>query len=233
MTAIVVGTFVGGPMATGLMVGSNFFRMGEKKKAWQAILAGFIGSLALLLILFTIPDNYREEIVFVTIPVIYTTVVYILLELFHHTDLVKHKNKGGLYRRLRQAASYGLSGLVFSMLIIFLHFNAQGINYNTMKFGNNRFSVLYEKELPKDEARKLGDFLFLNGYFSEDQSKAIFIVKPDSYEVKLVLDNDLWYDQEHQMDLRILESLLNQGKFKREISLIITDKDLSKEVEIN
>jgi len=231
--AILAATFVGGPLVTGILVASNLYQFNKKAKALRAIIAGFLGSLILFLAIFLIPQTARNGFVYMIIPFIYTTVVFIFLEFFHQDELVQHKQEGGYFRRFGQAALYGISGLVFSMVVILLHFSANQDVLIPHRIGNNDYFIMHSETIPTEDLQKLETFLKDQEYFTESQNRAAFLELKGEYEVRLIQDESLWHDPDTQIDLRIFELLLNQTGFRKKIHLKITDTTLVQSMDIN
>ena len=92
---ILIATYLGGPIATGILMRKNFNVIGKKKEANYALFLGFFTMILVLVGLYFMPDNIAEKIPNVMFPALYTGAAYFILEKVQGKELTEHKLNGG------------------------------------------------------------------------------------------------------------------------------------------
>lgn len=115
LRSISIATFLGGPVAAGILIRRNFLNLNEDKKALNALFIGILSTLLLFVLLFSIPESTIDRIPSSLIPAIYTGLIYLVANKLQGEILQDHKdNRGEFYSAWRATGI----GLVFSLLIV-------------------------------------------------------------------------------------------------------------------
>lgn len=112
--AIGFATFFGGPLAAGILIRRNCLNLGRDKQAINALFIGIISTVLLFVGLFTLPETLIDKIPQSLLPLIYTAIIYLIVEKIQGKELKQHKADKGEFYSGWQAAGVG----AISMLII-------------------------------------------------------------------------------------------------------------------
>lgn len=110
--SIGVATFLGGPLAAGVLVRRNFLNMGKPLAAMRALVLGLLAVLAILALIFLLPEPVWEKIPNALLPALYMTVVLVLVQKTQGPALQVYKEQGGPQYPLWRAVGVGLINLV-------------------------------------------------------------------------------------------------------------------------
>ena len=113
--SISLATYLGGPLAAGILLRRNFLNLGNEKNALWALLLGIISTAALFIAIFSIPETIIEKVPNALLPLIYTGVIYFFVHRLQGTQLKQHKDNGGVFYSAWRAAGIGL---VYSVILI-------------------------------------------------------------------------------------------------------------------
>lgn len=117
--AIAVATYIGGPMAAGYLVKRNFDAQQQEKKGLNALFIGIIFTLLLLVLFFSLPEYIFDSMPRAVIPLIYTAIIYFIVEKTQGKWLREHKETGGEFYSTWKAAGIGAIFLVILSAFIF------------------------------------------------------------------------------------------------------------------
>jgi hypothetical protein len=115
LRSISIATFLGGPVAAGILIRRNFLNLNEDKKAVNALFIGILSTVLLFVVLFSMPESTIDRIPSSLIPAIYTGLIYLIANKLQGETLQEHKNNRGEFYSAWRAAGIGL---VFSLLIV-------------------------------------------------------------------------------------------------------------------
>jgi peptidoglycan/LPS O-acetylase OafA/YrhL len=115
--AIYVGTFLGGPLVAGYLAAENFKKLAQPDKARSAWLIAIASTIALVAIVFLIPNI--EKIPSYIIPIIYAGLAQYLVQKNQGAAIKLHVEKGGPVFSVWRAAWLGLIGAAVLFGIIF------------------------------------------------------------------------------------------------------------------
>ncbi len=231
--AILLGSFLGGPLITGMLTGYNLMILEKKTKAFWAVILGMALSVLLLSILILLPNKVYHRVPVIFIPILYTIFCYILYELFHRGEIVNYRINDGKFKPLWIVIPSGILGLLLNAGIVLLNMDYWGYHQKHMTFGPDQYEIRYSRNIPDDEVERIGSFLVGNDYFREDLSSlALLIDSKSHYTLKMVIVPELWNNQDLAMDFRFLEPVLNNSGFRKKIKLLLTDIYQDEEKEI-
>jgi hypothetical protein len=94
---ILIATYFGGPVVTGILMRKNFKVLGKQKEGSYALLLGIISMLVVFAGLYFMPENIVDKIPNFMFPAIYTAAVYFILGKVQGKELNEHKMSGGTF----------------------------------------------------------------------------------------------------------------------------------------
>ena len=204
---IYIGTFWGGPIATGLLIYKNFKAIGEESKAIMTLIITLIFSSLLFWGILNIPDGIMTKIPDIIFPLVYTAIVYLVYRTYFAKLINPKIEEEGNKASNWLVAGYTLFGLVVSAaVLIWFAYNTSEFEGEIAHFGKANCELYYNPEtITQDQVNTLGNLLTLYGYFGdEEQTSAQIQLTDDEYELSLiVLDSYL----EDEALLGVLEKL--------------------------
>ena len=109
-----IATYLGGPLATGILVKKNFESLGQRRNARISMAIGIVATILLLAVIFAIPEHIIVKIPYAAIPLAYTAAIYFIVDKYQGDVLKNHKEVGGEFYSGWKAAGIG----AISLLII-------------------------------------------------------------------------------------------------------------------
>lgn len=117
--AIGLATFIGGPIAAGYLIRENYLSLDKPDEGKNALLISIVATVLLFTGIFMIPESIMDKVPNQIIPMIYTGIIYLIVEKIQGELLNKHKeNEYAFYSRWN-AAGIGLISLVILLSGIF------------------------------------------------------------------------------------------------------------------
>jgi len=138
--AISGATFLGGPLAAGYLISENFKSLNRPDERRKSLIIGIITTIILFGGLFLLPEKLVDKIPRQLIPLIYTGIIWGIVEWTQGDILKSHKENGNSFFSGWRAAGIGL----ISLLII-----GGGILGYTYIESSNPVYATYDKELAK------------------------------------------------------------------------------------
>lgn len=144
--AIAITTYLGGPLAAGILIRENYKALEKEKQGKYAFIIGIVSTIIIFVGVFLIPENIISKIPNVLIPLIYTGIISLIVEKIQGTDLKSYKENNQKFQSLWKAAGIGAICLAIILAVIALTAFIAGDFANTSpKFD----AVTYDKELAK------------------------------------------------------------------------------------
>lgn len=113
--AIGIATYIGGPLAAGILVRQNFINLNKERQGLNSLLFGIVSTFILFAGIFSIPDEIIDKIPNSLIPLIYTGAIYLIVESIQGKDLKEFKENNGTFYSEWNAAGIGLlSGILIA-----------------------------------------------------------------------------------------------------------------------
>lgn len=145
LAQIGLATYIGGPLAAGYLMNVNFKTLGKPKKAEKAIVLGILFTILLFAVIFSVPENIMDKVPRFLIPLIYTSIVYFLVEKYQGQELRSlAENKDSLYSIWR-AIGIGIVSLAILLAGIFTYFFLFGDNEVYEQY-DQQMTIFYENE---------------------------------------------------------------------------------------
>lgn len=144
--AITIATYFGGPLAAGYLVKKNYETLGQPHNARKSLLIGIVSTILIFAGIFSIPEEIVNKIPNALIPLIYTGIIYLIVERIQGESLKNHKESGGKFYSGWKAAGVGAIALLILAAGIFLTaFISGDLSNNEPNFD----AVTYDKEVAK------------------------------------------------------------------------------------
>lgn len=119
--AIGGATFLGGPLAAGYLIGENFKAINKPTEGRNSLLIGIISTIVLFGGIFLIPENIIDKIPQQIIPLIYTGIIWAIVE-WKQGDILKvHKQNNNSFFSGWRAAGIGVISLIIIGVGIFAY----------------------------------------------------------------------------------------------------------------
>jgi hypothetical protein len=113
--SIGIATYLGGPLAAGILVRQNFINLNKERQGLNSLLIGIVSTFILFAGIFSIPDDIIDKIPNSLIPLIYAGVIYLIVESIQGADLKEFKENSGTFYSGWNAAGIGLlSGILIA-----------------------------------------------------------------------------------------------------------------------
>lgn len=193
--AITIATYFGGPLAAGYLVKKNFEVLDQPDNAQKSLIIGIVSTILLFAGIFSIPEPIIDKIPQPLIPLIYTGIIYLIVEKLQGERLKEHKESGGEFHSGWKAAGVGAVALV----ILFGFMMIAGFIAGDLSTKNNDFDyVSYDNEVAK---------------FVDNENKAISVfnvietAKPDYLIKEFSMGLVLW--KENKEIVQRLDSIEN------------------------
>lgn len=187
--AIWVGTFLGGPLAAGYLIAENFKAFNDKDKAKKTWIYAIIATVVVFGGVFLIPENVKipNQI----IPLIYTAIIYYLVQHFQGQNISAHLNSGGQLFGWWRTITVGLIGLAITIIPIIgfalMSDSIDNASNSTKTFGIMKHEIAFDKNnISETEVNKIADGLTKTTFFDEAVTKYVYANKlNDKYELKI------------------------------------------------
>lgn len=147
--AISGATFLGGPLAAGYLIGENYKALNKPSEGRTSLIIGIISTIVLFVGIFMIPDSIIDKIPGHIIPLIYTAIIWGIVESKQGDVLKAHKANGNSFFSGWRTAGVGLISLVIIGIGIF--------GYTYIELSNPAYDIYENKitEFSENEAESL------------------------------------------------------------------------------
>lgn len=185
--AILIGTFLGGPLVTGYLISRNFKVFDELDRARKTWIYSIIITVLIIGCLFTIPniDKLPNQI----IPLINTALALFIIQKYQEANIKTYLTEGGQTYNIWRSIGIGIIGLIIIAIPVFGYVYFQEVNtglYNTTKaYGITKNSLIYDK---KGLTEKELDFIASNlqsvSFFDNENQRYVYVKKiGNNYEL--------------------------------------------------
>ncbi len=206
-------TFLGGPIAAGLMIANNYKVFGRIDLAFISIFLGFVSTFLLVVFLNFGPTEIIEKIPNQILPIIYTLIVYVIIKTTQDEEIKEYLDSGGKKASIPKVIGISLLSLLLLVLIFFgvASFSAP-YEGEMMHFGDTNNEIIYDSELNEEHIKTMGKVLMQIGYF-HDRFQTIIQVRKESenvYHVYLPSDKNMWEDEKYIWTMKNLSDIFNE-----------------------
>jgi hypothetical protein len=149
-TAMAIATYLGGPLAAGILIRRNSLNLGREREGLMALIIGTVSTIFLFWGIFQIPEPILDKIPNVLIPAVYTAIIYMIVEKMHGEMLKKYEFYS-LWRALGIGTACGV--IVAGGIFAYIYYAPEAWDVKTYDSG------LKKIESNESEALKLFDML--------------------------------------------------------------------------
>jgi hypothetical protein len=186
--AITIATYFGGPLAAGYLVKKNYETLEQPDNAKKSLIIGIISTILIFAGIFSIPEEIIDKIPNALIPLIYTGIIYLIVEKVQGESLKNHKDSGGEFYSGWKAAGVGaIAMLILAAGIAIIAFISGDLSNSQSDFN----TAAYDKEVAKfveNENKALAVFKVIEtqtpDYLIKEFNKDIIIWKENKEIVK-------------------------------------------------
>lgn len=207
--AILVGTFLGGPLAAGYLIAENFKAFNDTDKVKKTWIYAILATIIVFGGVFMIPENVKipNQI----IPLIYTAIAYYLVQHFQGQNISSHLSSGGQLFSWWRTIAVGIIGLAITIIpilgFVLLSDSIENASISTKTYGIMNHEIAFDKSNISDtEVNKIADGLTKTTFFDEAVTKYIYAKKVnDTYELSISVVDGTANDSQalqHFIDLR-------------------------------
>ncbi|MBN2884319.1 hypothetical protein JXE04_00080 [Patescibacteria group bacterium] len=144
--AITIATYFGGPLAAGYLVKKNYETLEQPDNARKSLIIGIVSTILIFAGIFSIPEDIIDKIPNALIPLIYTGIIYLIVERVQGENLKNHKESGGEFYSGWKAAGVGaITMLILAAGIALTAFIAGDLSNTQPNFD----AVTYDKGVAK------------------------------------------------------------------------------------
>jgi len=146
---ISIATYFGGPLAAGILARQNFINLGKEQLGKNALIIGILSTILLFVGIFSVPDHIMDKIPNAVIPLVYTGIIYLILEKFQGSELKEHKENNRPFYSAWKATGIGAVCMLILLGGIFGYAFLSPDDFDTKKYDNGiaKFNKNEEKAL--------------------------------------------------------------------------------------
>jgi len=147
--AISIATYFGGPLAAGILARQNFINLGEERLGKNALIIGIISTIFLFVGIFLIPEEIIDKVPNAIIPLLYTGIIYLVIEKYQGSKLKEHKENSRPFYSAWKATGVGAVCMLILLGGIFGYAYLSTDDFDTKKYDNGiaEFNTNEEKAL--------------------------------------------------------------------------------------
>ena len=117
--AINIATFLGGPIAAGILIRRNFVNLGNEDYGKHTIAIAVVSTVLLFAVLLSLPETKTTESFGRFLPFLITAIVAGILHRFQGEQIKNHENNGGEFYSKWKAAGIGILSMLGMLVGIF------------------------------------------------------------------------------------------------------------------
>ncbi len=226
-TQLIVGTVLGGPLVAGFITYVNFRRLGETKKGEIAVLLAMVFIIALLWIMFFLPDYIAESFLGKILSYVNAGIAAVVFKFYMGERLKKFfKEENGRRESNWKVAGLVLLAVVITLLVAF-QISAQQPLYPGDKMVIDGNEIYHDEDTSEEDMVIINDKMIAAGYFDPDGQSAIYVdTWLRRYEITMAIDKSFWQDELLIEELQVLKTNL-EFDLGKEVILILEHYELS------
>ena len=215
---------LGGPVPAGIMFYKNFKVLKRPKDALFSLLATFIFTVLLIVLLIKLPPEIVDKIPNFVFTAIWGIAAALLYRTFLKKDLDQLDKEEYTRASNWAVAGYTVLGIIIFFSVGFLiAINQPAFPGERVPVGETDNEVYYQGYVTEDNIQTLVYTLQELGYFSEETANAVQIKhKGDKYTVTLSVEKSVWENPEINSAIMILKKELSLN-FKADVIVILED----------
>lgn len=224
--AIGVATFISGPVAATILIGTNFSRMGNIQMRNKTFCYGAIVTILLLWALVSIPERVFDTIPSLLGPAIFTPAAIFLADRFQGKAIKKNLERGAKKGSGLAVFGVAISAFIITFLPLILIFQVftpfKGSEYHYSHIGH---VIYYEGGVPESSLNRFGETLEEWEYFTDDfPSMAHVKYDADGLTLTVALHREFWETVDNHAELELLNSILKRKQLIN-VKINLVDED--------
>jgi uncharacterized membrane protein YhaH (DUF805 family) len=226
--SIGLATYLGGPLAGGILISLNFKRLEEIQKGIWTVIISLLATIVLVIALIQIPEHIIDKIPSFLIPAVYTPIVVYLAKLLQDEkirDAIKDK---GRKEHWWKSLTIGLVGSVLTVIILMLvAFAEPPFPGDKITYGKIQNEIYFEPgSIDKEILDKVSFNLEVFGYFNSEFPQSAHVGKWETgYLISIWIDEMYWDDKELSDEFSRLKQNLSID-LNKEVTLILLSPDI-------
>ncbi|GEM_PF-1358320 len=234
--AILVATFLGGPITAGFLISKNYKTFGNDNAARNSIFIGILSSILMFAGIFMIPENIIDKIPRQLIPLIYTAIIAGLVEKLQGQKIKNFLANDGQKASNWQAAGYGLIGLlIIAAFLVVMTFAIPTEGYEKKISVDKNVNLHYSKDIEDLKLERIVSVIKQSGFMEGSEGADLFLnTEGNFYRLKFVLsDTSVLSDTMLLSEYNGLENYLNYKlNLNKKIEIGFTDINLLNSFEL-
>jgi hypothetical protein len=143
--AIGIATFFGGPLAAGYLIRENYLSLNKPDEGKNALMIAIATTFLLFTGIFMIPESIMDKIPRQILPIIYTAIIYYIVDLKHGEILKLHEENGNSFYSGWKAAIVGFLSLLVICVFVFIGIYSTS-NDESLDLYDTKMEVFYKNE---------------------------------------------------------------------------------------
>lgn len=186
---IVVGTFLGSPLAGGWLMAKNFSIFGEKSRARNTWITAILACMVVFGIILFVPG--ADKISGAGITAAYVVIAHRLVKHYQGTRIAEHRKSMQPFFSWWRAIGISLAAVVICVVLILglaqISYSMETASLRSNAYGTTGNQVHFKQgHVTESETAQIAEALKKSGFFTDDDQKAVFLETiPGGYEVKI------------------------------------------------
>lgn len=178
-----LATFLGGPLAAGVMAWQNFKTLGNHNYAKLSLIIGVVSTIVIFGALAMVPETILDKIPNAVFPAIYTAIIYFIFEKLQSKELTEYKENNGVFYSMWKAAGIGAISLAILSAGIVGYIYTMNTSFDAKKYDNGIALIT------KNEEQALQLFTFIEKSSQQQSINFIDIIGIPAWQSNLkILD---------------------------------------------
>ena len=232
--SIALASFLGGPLAAGWLISVNYRRLDEPRFARNALIQSGLATAALVGLMVGLPAAWIAYIPGLTLPLLYTGLIWVLAERLQGRALAAHFAQGGQRHSLWRAVLVSLvaalpvavfllvAGLVIPMAAPY-DFEGAAVPY-----GESGDVIYQAQDVPAEVTQTVGRILTEEGVFADQRYDLVGLTRGvDGTEVAVPVPLSSWSDSGLLAGLRRASDRLNREGQMGPVTIVLVHQGVS------
>ena len=209
-----VGTFLGGPLAAGYYIASNFKQFGDAKNSKLTWLIAI--SFTFFILTSSLYAPYFERVPDFLFPLIYTAAAFLFVRIYQSRKMADHLSNGGDVQGWWRTIIVSLIMAILTLVLLFSITYVAMENYEVKYYGNQRHELMFVRDqISEDEVDLIAEALKETGMFAEDLKSYAHVEKTENvYEIFVTFEEGFVIDEETKEYYRELRTKLQKRLIK-------------------
>ena len=186
-------TYLGGPLAAGILMSKNYKVFGKKKEAQISILLGIVFTIIVLVGVFLIPEHIIDKIPMPVIPLFYSLIIVWVAKKLQGKDLTEFLENSGKKASYWSVIGYSLISMVVILIPVTVYFFAGTTNhidgYSKKVDVSKNVTLYYDKNTDDKISNKLAQAIKISSFNRSDGVDFFLDNQKDYYKLTIIVDD--------------------------------------------